>query len=437
MLSPSHAAARRGRSTASHAAARRGSEHALLFATHGSPCGCPRCARRPAPPRLEPPHRHPRRAGAVAVAEALLAASGPSAVSPARAALGARGARRTRRASPRLRAPAGARARWSSSSLRRSGCRSTSAAATASSSAWRENGEIGRLLPLYGVLGAAALALAWRLLRETERERAAAAPRDRAPARRARSRSRRSRCSGRPPTPPAQNLLQYFLLPVRSCSSRSWRGRRSRPGCRARSAITAVALGGALRGGRPRRGGDAPAALLLAVRRRSGTRTRASSGSPRCSATRACTAATSCSAIAVVLARCVVPASSGSRVAALIVAFLFAGLFFSYSQSSLVALFAVAVFVSVVAGDRAVRLVAAVTAVLVLARRRRVRRRQGRGRVDAAGHERPLAADRPDGAGCSPAPARRRRPRLAAAREPGASRRTAGRRRSSSRTRRR
>jgi hypothetical protein len=57
----------------------------------------------------------------------------------------------------------------------------------------------------------------------------------------------------------------------------------------------------------------------------------------------------------------------GLAIASVVVAFLFAGLFFSYSQSSLVALFAVAVFISVVAGDKVVRLVAAGTAVLVLA----------------------------------------------------------------------
>jgi hypothetical protein len=57
----------------------------------------------------------------------------------------------------------------------------------------------------------------------------------------------------------------------------------------------------------------------------------------------------------------------GMFAAALLTAFLFAGLVFSYSQSSLVALFAVALFISVVAGDRTVRLVAAVTAVVVLA----------------------------------------------------------------------
>ena len=57
----------------------------------------------------------------------------------------------------------------------------------------------------------------------------------------------------------------------------------------------------------------------------------------------------------------------GMLLAALVTAFLFAGLVFSYSQSSLIALFVVAVFISVVAGDSVVRLVAAVTAVVVLA----------------------------------------------------------------------
>jgi hypothetical protein len=48
-------------------------------------------------------------------------------------------------------------------------------------------------------------------------------------------------------------------------------------------------------------------------------------------------------------------------------AVLFAGLFYSYSQSSLVALFAVTLFVGVFTGDRTVRLVAAGAAVLVVA----------------------------------------------------------------------
>jgi hypothetical protein len=48
-------------------------------------------------------------------------------------------------------------------------------------------------------------------------------------------------------------------------------------------------------------------------------------------------------------------------------ALLFAGLFFSYSQSSLVALFAVTLFVAALSGDRTVRLVAVGTAVVVVA----------------------------------------------------------------------
>jgi O-antigen ligase len=49
-----------------------------------------------------------------------------------------------------------------------------------------------------------------------------------------------------------------------------------------------------------------------------------------------------------------------------LIVFLWAGLFFSYSQSSLVALFAVIVALAAVAGDRNLRLVAAVTAAVVL-----------------------------------------------------------------------
>jgi O-antigen ligase len=49
-----------------------------------------------------------------------------------------------------------------------------------------------------------------------------------------------------------------------------------------------------------------------------------------------------------------------------LVAFLFAGLFFSYSQSSLVALFAVVLALAAFAGDRSLRLVAAATAAVVL-----------------------------------------------------------------------
>ena len=54
-------------------------------------------------------------------------------------------------------------------------------------------------------------------------------------------------------------------------------------------------------------------------------------------------------------------------VAAGIVAILFAGLFFSYSQSSMAALFAAGLFVTLVGGDRAVQLVATAITVLLLA----------------------------------------------------------------------
>ena len=109
----------------------------------------------------------------------------------------------------------------------------------------------------------------------------------------------------------------------------------------------------------------------------------------------------------------------GIALATVIVGFLFAGLFFSYSQSSLVALFAVAVFISVVAGDRVVRHRRGRHRRARPRRRRGLRRRQGRGRFDATRDERPLAAHRPDGEGVQAAPARGRRPRLAAAGEPG------------------
>jgi len=56
----------------------------------------------------------------------------------------------------------------------------------------------------------------------------------------------------------------------------------------------------------------------------------------------------------------------GLALASLVIAFLFVGLAFSYSQSSLVALGAVALFISVVAGDRVVRIAAAIAVVLVL-----------------------------------------------------------------------
>ena len=84
-----------------------------------------------------------------------------------------------------------------------------------------------------------------------------------------------------------------------------------------------------------------------------------------------------------------------------------------------------------------VRLVAALTARRRARRRRRVRRGQGRGRLDPAGHERPLAARRADGEGDRAPPARRASASARSRRRARPSRRTVARRACSSRTRRR
>ena len=180
-----------------------------------------------------------------------------------------------------------------SSSPRRSGCRSTSAPRTASTSACPQDGEIGRLLPLYGFVvgGRARARLAARARRASRR---AALPREIAVPLGALVSFASLSVLWSTADAAAQNLLQYFLLPfavlvavVARAPFPAWMPRAL--GDRRRRAR------GALRGRRPRRGGDAPADLLHARPSRSGTRTRASSASRRSSATRACTAATSCS----------------------------------------------------------------------------------------------------------------------------------------------
>ena len=231
------------------------------------------------------------------------------------------------------------------------------------------------------------------------------------------SRSRRSPCSGRRPTPRRRTCCSTSCS--RSpCSSSSSRARRSPPGCRARSAITAVALAavfalvGLVEEATQRLifytpvGPDRERVLQLLPRHvalprpeplrppaRARDRDRADGD--------------------------VVPQDRDRCSRRSSTVFLFAGLFFSYSQSSLVALFAVAVFISVVAGDRAVRLVAAVTAVVVLA---------GGGafvadKVAGASTQR-VTSDRSRRIDLTvkvirAPPARRRRPRLAAEGEPG------------------
>lgn len=226
------------------------------------------------------------------------------------------------------------------------------------------DGQIGRLLPLYAVLTAAALALVWRLIREREPERELL------------------------PLPPeiafplaalasfaavsvlwssadaaATNLLQYFLLPfvvlvavVARSPFPAWMPRAL--GIAAVSLATLFATVGIVQEATHRLLFYTPAVEI---------------GNAYSSFFRVTSLFRDPSlygrhlvlGIAVVLAVAWYR-KAGLAIAAVIVAFLFAGLFFSYSQSSLVALFGVAVFVSVVAGDRAVRLAAAVTAVLVV-----------------------------------------------------------------------
>lgn len=226
------------------------------------------------------------------------------------------------------------------------------------------DGQIGRLLPLYAVLTAAALALVWRLIREREPERELL------------------------PLPPeiafplaalasfaavsvlwssadaaATNLLQYFLLPfvvlvavVARSPFPAWMPRAL--GIAAVSLATLFATVGIVQEATHRLLFYTPAVEI---------------GNAYSSFFRVTSLFRDPSlygrhlvlGIAVVLAVAWYR-KAGLAIAAVIVAFLFAGLFFSYSQSSLVALFGVAVFISVVAGDRAVRLAAAATAVLVV-----------------------------------------------------------------------
>jgi hypothetical protein len=226
-----------------------------------------------------------------------------------------------------------------------------------------QNGEIGRLLPLYCLLAAAAVALAWRLLRKPDRE-VPALPRELALPLAAFVSFASLSVLWSSADVAAQNLLQYFLLPfavlvavVARAPFPAWMPRAL--------GIAAVALGAAF----------AAFGLVEQATHRVVFYTPAVEvGNAYSSFFRVTSLFRDPSlygrqlvlAIAVVLA-VVWYRKIGIVAATLAIGFLFAGLFYSYSQSSLVALFCVAFFVSVVAGDRVVRLVAALTAVLVLA----------------------------------------------------------------------
>ena len=224
------------------------------------------------------------------------------------------------------------------------------------------DGQIGRLLPLYGVLAAAALALAWRLLRERERQ-LLPLPTEIAFPLAALAAFAALSVLWSSADAAAQNLLQYFLLPfvvlvavVARSPFPAWMPRAL--------GIAAVSL----------------AALFATVGLVEEATHRLIFYTPSVEIGNAYSSFFRVTSLFrdpslygrhVVLGIAVVLAAAwyrkvGMAIAAVVVAFLFAGLFFSYSQSSLVALFGVAVFVSVVAGDRAVRVVAAFTAVLVI-----------------------------------------------------------------------
>jgi putative inorganic carbon (hco3(-)) transporter len=226
-----------------------------------------------------------------------------------------------------------------------------------------QGGETGRLLPLYGVVAAATVALAWRLVRTREWEpppltREIALPLGALVSFAAVSVLWSSADAA------AQNLLQWFLLPfavlvavVARSPFPAWMPRAM--------AIAAVALAGAF------------AAIGLveeATERLIFYTPSVQIGNAYSSFFRTTSLFRDPSLYGrhLVLAIAIVLTAAwyrklGIALASVIIALLFAGLFFSYSQSSLVALFAVAVFISVIAGDRVVRLVAAGTAVLVLA----------------------------------------------------------------------
>jgi hypothetical protein len=224
------------------------------------------------------------------------------------------------------------------------------------------DGEIGRLLPLYGVLAAAALALAWRLLREREHELVRLPTEIVYPLAGLASFAALS-VLWSVADAAAQNLLQYFLLPfvilvavVARSPFPAWMPRAL--------GIAAVSLAALFAG---------VGLIEEATHRLIFYTPSVEIGNAYSSFFRVTSLFRDPSLYGrhVVLGIAIVLAAAwyrkvGLAIAAVLVAFLFAGLFFSYSQSSMVALFGVAVFVSVIAGDRAVRLVAAVTAVLVI-----------------------------------------------------------------------
>jgi putative inorganic carbon (HCO3(-)) transporter len=226
-----------------------------------------------------------------------------------------------------------------------------------------ENGQIGRLLPLYGIVAAAALALAWRLVRDRARD-VPPLPREIAVPLGALVSFAALSVLWSSADAAAQNLVQYFLLPfvllvavVARSPFPAWMPRAM--------GIAAIAI----------------ALLLAAVGLVEQATQRVIFYSPAVEVGNAYSSFFRVTSLFrdpslygrhLVLGIAIVLTAMwyrkiGLLLASGLIAFLFAGLFYSYSQSSLVALFGVAVFIVAVAGDRTVRLIAAITAVLVLA----------------------------------------------------------------------
>ena len=226
-----------------------------------------------------------------------------------------------------------------------------------------QNGEIGRLLPLYGFIVAAAVALAWRLVRDPAGN-ATALPREIAVPLGALVALASLSVLWSTADAAAQNLLQYFLLPFAVLVVVV--GRSPFPAWMPRAlGYTAVALAAIF---------SLVGVIEEATQRLIFYTPSVQIGNAYSNFFRVTSLFRDPSLYGrqIVLAMAIVLTAMwyrkiGMLLAAIVTAFLFAGLVFSYSQSSLVALFAVAVMISVVAGDRAVRLVAAVTAVVVLA----------------------------------------------------------------------
>lgn len=298
----------------------------------------------------------------LALAEGVLVASGPGAVSPARAALGVIGV-------------AGIAA-FTITFLRRPELVPLVILIVAPfrmpldfGTSYRffvglpQDGQIGRLLPLYAVVAAAAAALAWTLARDRS-STVRALPREIAYPLGALASFAALSVLWSSADAAAQNLLQYFLLPfvvlvavVARSPFPSWMPRAM--------GIAAVAI----------------ASLFAAVGLVEQATQRVIFYTPAVEVGNAYSSffrVTSLFrdpslygrhlvlAIGVVLT-VVWYRKIGLLLGTALIVFLFGGLFYSYSQSSLVALFGVALFIVVVAGDRAIRLVAVLTAVLVLA----------------------------------------------------------------------